>query len=157
MFRSVSKLAKTYARRFVSLVLLPALMLGTLPQTACLCADGHVELACRTLAARSVAQVCNGCSHCQHSGQQVRSCCQAHTQQLGLAACGTNCCHPLTVAPAPAALAGKVKVETQQVLAAIPEAVPDAMLAGKLTPAVCTLDFIPPPLDAVIVFLRLTI
>jgi hypothetical protein len=157
MVRSFSKLALAHSRRLLSLVLLPALVLGTLPQTACLCADGHVEMACRALAARSAAKHCNGCSHCQPAGQQVRSCCQGHATQPGLAACGTNCCHPLTVAPAPATMAGKVKVEAQQLVAVVVDEAPPALFAGKLQPAICTLDSRPPPFDAVIVFQRLTI
>src|SRR5262245_43232510 len=79
MLRPVSKLLRTHSERLLALVLVPALVLGTLPQTACICSDGHVEPACRGLASGS-ANSCSGCACCQKS-ERVRSCCRAKCEQ----------------------------------------------------------------------------
>src|SRR5438874_13838811 len=84
MFRRAKKLVYASRERILSLVLLPAFFLGTLPHTACICADGHREAFCRAttcrfLAQRSNTDACGQCSCCKGSGSACdkRSCCQA--------------------------------------------------------------------------------
>src|SRR4051794_28727024 len=50
MFRKLFKLARASRERAFALVMLPAFLLGTLPQTACICADGHRQASCPMLA-----------------------------------------------------------------------------------------------------------
>src|SRR5437773_899580 len=123
MLRRIKSLARTYRERLLSLVMLPAFFLGTLPHTACICADGHREALCRAGACRSIntasgATTCCGCSCCKNrSAGTTRSCCQAkgccaakHKAADGIAA-KNSCCRPFVEASAPAVAATKTTVE----------------------------------------------
>lgn len=174
MFRRMNKLMHAHRERILSLVLLPAFILGTLPHTACICADGHRESSCKVAACRSLASgprasSCCGCDCCKpRESQDGRLCCQAkqHCQSVapgqqplsGLIASGSTCCHPITEAPAPATSFAKADVGSKQKQAAVAEITPALTLAGKTCLAFDLVDFSgPPPLDLVIVLQRLTI
>src|SRR5262245_13811304 len=58
--------------------MLPAVFLGTLPQTACICADGHRAVICP-----AVQQIVN-------SRAATKSCCGKRNVQSGLGCCGNS-------------------------------------------------------------------
>jgi hypothetical protein len=174
VFRRSKKFVNSHCERILSLVLLPAFLLGTLPQTACICADGHRESFCKAaglalLPGGSSASACSGRSCCQeHKKQIVRGCCNAqHSQQTpsqqgpisGVATTQGSCCHLLIEAPPPATTeAAKVSVSVPQDWVAVVQLAPPLNSAGKIRAACELSDFTgPPPVDAVIVFQRLTI
>src|SRR5947199_114720 len=117
MFHKFANLVGANRQRIFSLLMLPAFFLGTLPHTACICADGHREVSCKAAACRAIADGskaprCCGCSCCKDSGsQQIRSCCQ-HKNHLsskapaapvnGVMAKTGSGCQPIVEAPAPA-------------------------------------------------------
>src|SRR5205809_397178 len=127
MFRSVLSPARVSRERVLSLVMLPAFFLGTLPHTACICADGHREAVCRAGACMAInngagATTCCGCSCCKDRGTPgARSCCQAKsccaakhktTPKNGIAA-ENSCCQPIVEAPAPATALTTVAIGPQ--------------------------------------------
>ena len=173
MFRRIKKFVWRSRGRMLSLVMLPAFFLGTLPHTACICADGHREefckaALCRALGNGSKTTACCGCSCCKPSGSHAgRSCCQSKQGESGkpssmpmngLAAKTNSCCQPIIEAPAPASQSSKVEVVDQLSLVA---AVASLLLLVPTVDIRPSFDHIhsatPPPLDAVIVFLHLTI
>src|SRR5436305_8904639 len=87
MFRNLKKRAMAHRERLVSLVLLPAFFLGTMPHIACICADGHREDFCKATLCVAVSSGSSnsascGCSCCKsHGNQQLPSCCRAKTSQ----------------------------------------------------------------------------
>ena len=171
MFRRIRKLVWSNRERLLSLVMLPAFVLTTLPHTACICADGHREEFCRAAACRAinsgdVKSVCCGCSCCKDRGSDgVRTCCktkhQAPSRSVpadGLAAKPATCCQPVIAVPATAIKTKKVELEsTLQFVTAI-EFVTTHWGTDDFRPAIAWNSFAtPPPLDAVIVFQHLTI
>ena len=113
VFRVLKKFVSA-CERILSLVLLPAFFLGTLPQAGCICADGHRELFCKAaglvlLPGGSSPSACSGRSCCQdHRKHIFRGCCAAqHSQQTpsqqgpisGIATAQGSCCHLLIEAP----------------------------------------------------------
>jgi len=166
MFRRIRKLAIAYRARLLALVLMPALVLGTLPHTACICSDGHREPACQAAARRLLgakASACDGCSCC-HDGAPTagRGCCQAAApageQSCGLIAYQGICCHFFAASPTPATTAGKAKVVQQQDVAAFFAADRPSHSAFEGRPNFNWFNRSgPPPLNTVIVFQRLTI
>src|SRR6478609_5338551 len=99
-------------RGIFSLALLPAFLCGTLPHTACICADGHREEHCRALSRHTSAPTSAGklrCNCCKPR-DEAPDCCQTEKQdsqrQAGLTASG-NCCHPIIETPAPLASSTK--------------------------------------------------
>ncbi len=173
MFRRLSKLARTYREKILSLVVLPAFFLGTLPHTACICADGHREEFCKAAACRSIASgssttACCGCSCCQNRGSdQGRSCCKDKCCERptgstapagGLTAKTGTCCQPIVEAPAPAATSSKAELGAKADFVAAVVPFPSAILANEIRPVMEPIGYsTPPPLDVVIVFLHLTI
>jgi hypothetical protein len=173
MFRGMKKLVSTHRERLVSLVLLPAFFFGTMPHTACICADGHREefckaALCRAIGNGSTATTCCGCSCCKGRGaHEGRSCCQAKSCQPanggaapanGIAAKTGSCCQPFFEAPAPAVVSGNADLGSQLTFVAA-TALPTIFIgADEFQPTLARSSFsTPPPLDAVIVFLHLTI
>ena len=173
MVRTIKKLVWPHRERILSLVMLPAFLLGTLPHTACICADGHREPCCRAGACMSSASTssrtaCCGCSCCKdRSSPEGQACCSGksccagkHSSKPvdGLAAKTGSCCHPFVEAPAPAAKTSKVELDKQLPLLATIESFSSLAAANEVRPALERNSFsAPPPLDAVIVFLHLTI
>jgi hypothetical protein len=173
MFWGIKRLIRTSGERLISLVLLPAFFLGTMPHTACICADGHREEFCKATLCRAIGQgsrvsSCCGCSCCKNAGgQQARSCCQKKGCQPtkgsgvpanGLTAKTGSCCNPFVEAAAPSTLAGKTNLGSQLMVVATIAAPSTFQVAEELHPALDRSSFsTPPPLDAVIVYLHLTI
>src|SRR5207302_6214460 len=98
MFRRAKKLLYASRERILSLVLLPAFFLATIPHTACICADGHREAFCRAtlcrfMSAKGSESACCGCSCCKAGAKcEKRSCCknqQGQAKSTG-AASGTG-------------------------------------------------------------------
>jgi hypothetical protein len=167
MLRRFRKLVWPHRERLLSLVLLPAFVLGTLPQTACICADGHRELSCKAAVCRALAEgsttaECCGCDCCQQvCGQEQKSCCAkqvvaARQTLFEVTAPPSTCCNPIIEIPAPANAIAKAEVSLKFEWNALARVVPTLELAG-----ICTgfhlFDFKGPPLDLVIEFNRLTI
>ncbi len=174
MFRRIRKLVWPHRERLLSLVMLPAFLLGTLPPSACICADGHYEpfcrvAICRALASGSSSTACCGCSCCKgrSSNQGGESCCAGKsscTQQHGstpvggVAAKAGSCCQPIVELPAPAAQASEMELDKQLPLVATIESLSSFSSANEVRPTLERNSFsTPPPLDVVIVFLHLTI
>jgi hypothetical protein len=171
VFRRASRLMRAYRERILSLVLLPAFVLGTLPHPACICADGHREPICQaslhSAANRGIlATACCGCSACkQRSSNQVRNCCRGQEQATnppehkpGLAARDCGCCHPYLESGAPAVAASKVTIRSWSELSAVvnPATPPLPVRTTRLTFRRISWSG-PPPVDAAVVFQRLTI
>jgi hypothetical protein len=170
MFQRLLRLTRTYRERVLSLVILPAFFLATLPHTACICADGHREAFCRATTCRFLgANTCSECSCCKGSGTacEKRSCCHAkHGQSVpvdvkhttGLTAKTGSCCNPIVEAPAPAVNSGKSDLGSKPVFIAAIQPLPTLWSVDHVRPAFeRTQHSTPPPLDAVIVYLHLTI
>ena len=173
MIRKVKKLVAAYRERLVSLVLVPAFFLATMPHTACICADGHREAFCRAALCRMMGaqfgeSTCCGCSCCKAGATcEKRSCCKAkHSQEkpidtssgAGLIAKTGSCCLPYVEIPDPGVTAGMsdLKVNSTQVTAIAP--LPTLLPADTIRPTFeRTHHSTPPPLDTVIVYLHLTI
>ena len=172
MVRKIRKLVWRHRERFLSLVMLPAFVFATLPHTACICADGHREEFCKAALCAAInsgssTTACCGCRCCKSHGAPNRSCCQpagceptkgTPSPVSGLTAKNGSCCHPFIEAPAPAIAPAQADFGSHQALIAAVDL--PAVFVGEdgLQP---TLDHnafsTPPPLDAVIVFLHLTI
>jgi hypothetical protein len=171
MFHRVTKLARRHRERLLSLALLPVFLLGTLPHTACICADGHRESFCRAaicsaIGGGSAMSACCGCSCCdQHSSSGKKDCCQAKsccsakqdtTHSNGIVA-KNSCCRPFVEPAAPAVVVKKAHRATPLQVAATTPLVTligaDGIFPTIQRGSFCT----PPPLDAVIVFQHLTI
>ena len=172
MMRRVRKLVWPHHERLLALVMLPAFFLATLPHTFCVCGDGHREVRCNAAACLAIKQgdatgVCCGCTCCP-SGKSGKSCCsrQAKLARSGSKQCPLhgwsakhgNCCTPTVDTPAP--LRGVVKISHAPQLDLALGEIQSPILADAAPPRIArrALDYHgPPPLDAVIVFLRLTI
>jgi len=169
MFRKLPKLMRAYRERVLALVMLPAFFFGTLPHTACICADGHREASCPMLARHPSSQTssaCGGPACCQRTTDPSRSCCRAKGGPPASAGCGSqcatvgktgSCCHPVIEQAPPAVTAQKSQVASQPVWMATVEMPLSLIPAAALWPAVYSPVQSPPPLDAVIAFSRLTI
>ena len=169
MFRGTIKLLRRYRENMLSLVLLPAIVLGTMPHSTCICSDGHREPACRGLACLTFRTNAThrGCSHCKNSeAVEQRSCCRAKqaqsvpgSEQLpGPTVNGGSCCHFFVENPLPATITAKGNAVQHYDLVAFIATAHGRDLAGQVRPA-CDLihQTGPPPLDAVVVYQRLTI
>jgi|SRR5262245_24155592 len=150
-------------RGLLSLALLPVFLLGTIPNTACICADGHREEHCRALirgnaAAKSSSK--SGCCCCKPQND-APSCCQAADHQpqtpAGLIASG-SCCHPIIESPAPLAASAKDHAPAKSTLVATLATI-DSFWAADATHPTPSWRHLstPPPIDVVIVYLHLTI
>jgi hypothetical protein len=194
MFCKVRKLANEYGRRILSLALAPIIFLGTLPRTACICADGHREPSCPAVACRLIASGSNTRACCERNCGNVqgsrgeRSCCRGKqgqpssdsqaangpvgkrggcgngswwaepTLRDGLSAKRGGCCNPVVESPAPIVSAGRSEVASQSAVAANVPSQPMLLIGDQFRAWLAPMGFSrPPPLDAVIVFLHLTI
>lgn len=171
MFRGVKRLMRSHRERLLSLVLLPAFLLGTLPHTDCICGDGHRELFCtpghcRACLSRSSASGA-GCHSCckAHAATEKPSCCATkHCEQspaggpTSVAANQGCCCKGVLEVPAPVTLSKKSELTGHSTFVAVVESPPAYVAANELWPSFdCVSHSTPPPLDAVIVYLHLTI
>jgi hypothetical protein len=168
MFRRIAKQMHAHRERIVSLMLMPAFLIGTMPHTACICADGHREVVCPAMAGRFTLQCSNAGARSERSccSEKVgccskASCCrgrQSRPPASGLFAKTGSCCHPIVEAPAPVAPTSKGDVATTSALAATAQSPPSILLANDFPRAYQQVAHsTPPPLDVVIVYLRLTI
>jgi hypothetical protein len=156
-------------KRVLAALLLPAFIAGTFPQTACICADGHRETACPAMsrpASPSAKSECCAKSCCREKfkggtpacdGNGCQSSASSNAGSTSLATKAGSCCHKVFESPPPAVSAKKSDT-VFQVTMAFAE-VPSTLLpAAQLWPVFTLTSFsTPPPLDAVIVFSRLTI
>src|SRR5438128_731824 len=146
MLHRIKTLVRIHRERMLSLVMLPAFFLATLPHTACICADGHREALCqagicRAINSASGATTCCGCSCCKNrSAGTARSCCQAksccaakHKTADGIAA-KNSCCQPIVEASAPAVAAAKTNVESQSYFVAATQFVTTLVCADSFSP-----------------------
>jgi hypothetical protein len=167
MFRRVTNLARVYRERVFSLALVLVFLLGTLPHTACICADGHREehcqaLACRNLATRQAKMQKCSCCRDKVGGATEPSCCLAKESQVefdvDLIRAAGSCCNPIVEAPSPMAVSSKVNSASKALVFATIEPPSLFDLAEHVPPATGWNNrSTPPPLDAVIVYLHLTI
>jgi hypothetical protein len=173
----VTRLYKSIAAcrrsRAFAAILVPAFLLATLPHAACICADGHKEPSCNAAACTALAHgkdtgVCCGCSCCKPGDDgKLRACCKskhrpaepAKAPESGLSAKTGSCCHPIVEAPAPTVNAKKGELPSQKnlVFRALPTLPFISVLLTRSTNSPLDNHHGPPPLDAVIVFLHLTI
>jgi hypothetical protein len=159
MIRTAKKLVLASREKIVSLVLLPAFFLSALPQTACICADGHREAACPALR-RHTSESAGGC--CQTRMSRERSCCKNKATQLAascyIAVHAGSCCHLVIDGPTPATVAKPGGGGEQWMLIAACPAEPVFSSAAELWPTASpAFDSTPPPRDVVIELTRLTI
>jgi hypothetical protein len=166
MLRKLRYQARFNRQRLISLVLIPAFSAGTLPHTACICADGHREEHCRAIQPLVVphgtsAAKCNCCSSRSTAGAAGNVSCHGRGLQVASPSAltiGKSCCQPIIEGPA----------------SAIPVSKTDVHLGAKCVGLAFTQDSTlpgasisfsrpaahpggPPPLDAIIVYLHLTI
>jgi len=134
------------------LAMLPVFVVGTLPQVACICADGHREMACPKLK--------GGVE------KHVRSCCAGKVREQvrqplptsGIGARVVSCCRVVIESP-PATVVVKQSRATDE-LTHIDAS--DRFVSHTAEPSFRTVrseaaHWQPPPRDAVIWFSRLTI
>jgi hypothetical protein len=159
--------------RAFAAMLVPAFLCATLPHSACFCADGRKEttcnaaVCCRIAAGENTSGPGCGCSCCQpFNGQQPRTCCLAETQiepskdsDSPRNARSVPCCKPVVQAPTPVARGKMEAPPTHKDLTW--EFLPALHFVSNVpaSPSIRPLDDYhgPPPLDAVILFLHLTI
>jgi hypothetical protein len=173
VLRSIRKFVWPHRERLLSLVMLPAFFLASLPHTACICADGHREPFCRAGACHAVASGSSatarcGCNCRQAGGStQKRDCCEQEACEPkerdgvpadGLVAKSGPCCQPFVEAPIPAIKASKVEQPLRDGLVAFVQSLHPPLHTANDHPSIDLLHSSkPPPLDAVILFQRLTI
>jgi hypothetical protein len=120
------------------------------------------------LASGPSSTACCGCSCCKGRGTQGgksccagKSCCTEKHDSApvdGVGAKNDPCCKPIIEAPAPAATASKIELDSHLSLVATVEPFSSLASVNEARPALERNSFsTPPPLDAVIVFLHLTI
>jgi hypothetical protein len=173
MFSHWYKLVATCRRsRAFSAIVVPAFVWATLPHAACICSDGRKETACdlavccRIAAGQDTDGLCCGCSCCQPIDGQQPSCCltilrvePAKNSDSARIARSTPCCTPVIEAPAPLV---RDKIDTSPTHKDLVSDFLPALQSVSVVPAHSTTGPLddhhgPPPLDAVIVFLHLTI
>jgi hypothetical protein len=173
MFRRIRKLVWPNRERLLSLVMLPVFFLATLPHTACICADGHREASCKAWACRAGASesskaASRGRGCCTDCGaKKGRSCCPKKAGESakhdslpvsGLVLSTGSCCHPIIEAPAAAIAPSKAKQASDQLIAAVVHPLPALASTVAVRPSFDRVhSSTPPPLDAVILYLHLTI
>lgn len=162
-----------HREQLLSMLLIPAIVMSSMPKTACICSDGHRELFCAAMACRALhvqkteSSAC-GCSCCEvthdaHSKgcSHPKTCCSNNGTQPapdGVSALNGCCCHPLIEAPAPVVVSKRAEQPTENSLALSADSLPVLLAAIELYPAFLRNNTsAPPPLDVVIVYLHLTI
>jgi hypothetical protein len=164
---SQNRVVSTYRERLLSLVLVPAVFFGTLPHTACICADGHREAFCQAMACRiavtppSEAENCC-CCRAKTSENKTQNCCrgkQSRTDQTCELGAGTgSCCQPIVEAPSPVVISSKAELTMKSLVVAAIEAPNLFRFSTVSWPTLpLAVHSTPPPLDTVIVYLHLTI
>ena len=166
MVHGIHKFVRASGRRLLTFAMLPAFFIASLPHWACICADGHRTSACPMLrtptAAFSVAKQSSGKSCCQKRiAQEARACCASGTRLSGghgttAIKTASSCCRVVVELPAAAT---SVKQADAKNLAASAIAEPFVQLFGiGVSQAAFAISFqSPPPIDAVILYSRLTI
>jgi hypothetical protein len=173
MVRRLRKFVRLHRERLLSLVMLPVFFITSLPHSTCICGDGHREPFCtpghcRACLSRASNTASGGHSCCKgHASEQGRSCCgikhdeqtpAGDTSNTSIAAKHGCCCTGIVEVPAPAAVTNKSEFAGHGVLLAIAEPSSAFVSANELFPSVERINHsMPPPLDAVIVYLHLTI
>lgn len=171
MFRLATKLVRSHRERFLSLVMVPAFFLATLPDVDCICADGQRRAHCNLLAccAAKDGKTASGSCGCSSStcnpAEKGAACCMAAHQPIdatqnelpAFLARNTGCCNPYLEAAAPAVLAGKF-TELQSPTSIGLVAPQTLAYEGAANAVSRAFDYHgPPPRDAVILFQHLTI
>jgi hypothetical protein len=156
MFRRVRNLVRAHRERLLALVMLPAFVWATLPHAACICLAGHCKTICNTA----------GCACCQPASSTSSCCCRAESPEnapvqssgpaLAAAPAG-HCCHPILQSPPPAKPVEKLTLPSQWDHVFSFELLGSAGVEQHHTAQRGPDDHGPPPLDAVIVFVHLTI
>src|SRR3954453_21498349 len=107
MCLTILKLTRACRERVFVLVMLPAFFFGTLPQTDCICADGHREASCPILAGQKASRAganSGAASCCQRHEDKKQRCCRAKATEPANDDCGSHggiaantgsCCHPV--------------------------------------------------------------
>lgn len=163
MLWSLARLIRRHRERLVSLVALPAFILATLPQAACVCeGPGGKQVATEPPASAGVICQCECCS--RTSGKQ-QVCCRAKTEAveddgqapLGLTQLPGKCSQKLTVVPAPSK--GHESDHSQLRLTLAPQHLPPltASQTGPANHSGHERGLHDPPPDVVILLARLTI
>lgn len=167
MLRMLKRRAMAFGERLVALVMLPAFLLGTLPQTVCICAAGEGPSACPTNCCGErdarCAPVASG-GHCcsPKAGSAEPSCCRP--QQLAENAahdseqtCGA-CCHQILAPPSPAIGGNESSTKSGQAWGLVIDVwpLPFTPAAAQKFSARNSASVLP-PLDLVILLRRLTI
>jgi len=156
MFWATKKFGGRSHERVISLAMVPILLLGTIPHAACICADGHREKFCRarmgiTAGAPAVAQKRNCCR------RQVAPVTAATPLATTCLARPKSCCRPVLELPFPVTDSVKNSSSPQPQLT-IETHVCDSQRPSALSPILERAPHSsPPPLDAPIVYSRLTI
>jgi hypothetical protein len=135
-----------------------AALLLLVPPVACQCADGRIRPFCLPLyCLDSASQVCHATQSCC-SGNESHSCCQQTNLPGGPTASKTPCCRLIVQDQAPITLPTVSEGRTVDSLDVwFVDPVLDCSNLAVSPARLESLDFSPPPLDLVIVQLRLTI
>lgn len=162
--RAGRKLLRRNRGRLVALLMLPAILLGTLPRGVCVCAAELCQSCCQTAVPAKTG--CGNGTCCQAKGASgPRACCQMpKTSAVGnetaeASVASRHCCHTQTELPSPLT---NVRAAALKALQPSPpqfiSAAPPVVVAGQSLPTVAWLrPTCPPPFDRVVVLLRLTI
>lgn len=170
MFRHITKRLRSHREQLLSMLLIPAFVMSSLPKTACICSDGHSELSCPAISCRALhTELAScGCSCCKatddaHSKacSHGKTCCSKkgtqHTPD-GVTALSDCCCHPYVEVPVPILVTKRAEQSTDISLTLPVAPLPLLLSAVEFRPTFPQDNSsIPPPFDAVIVFLHLTI
>ena len=170
-FRRLKKLLWTSRERLLSLALVPAFLLGTLPHAACICSDGHRQencpaLACRSLSQETGATASSDCCCQVKSAHQARSCCAVKKHDAarvgssvpaGTIAKGSTCCQRIVEAPAPASAVKHDQIAKRIAFDLVADVALPAIFSPQSRPALVRFDAPNTPLDLVIILQRLTI
>ena len=173
MLRRLRKFAWPHRERLLSLVMLPAFFFASLPHSTCICGDGHREPFCtpgncRACLSRAGSAAGGGHSCCKgHASEQGRTCCgsKCHKKTAGsdtsipsVTAEHGCCCKGVVETPAPATIGKKSEFAAPATLVSSIESSPAYLSTSELWPSFEQFnDSTPPPVDAVIVYLHLTI
>lgn len=168
MVRRLRKFVRLHRERLLSLVVLPAFFLASLPHSACICGDGHREPFCTPGHCRACNTSSGDHSCCKgQSSQQEQGCCGTKHDEESPAGDTSNptvtaktgcCCTGVVEIPAPATVAKKSEFAGHGVIVAIAQRSSAFVSASELWPSFEQINHsTPPPLDAVIVYLHLTI
>jgi hypothetical protein len=170
MIRNLKKRTWAIREQLLAALLVPTFFFGTLPQIACICADGHRMQHCPLQYCPlqySVSPKRSCCSDHEQTSNATRSCCgsggcQSQTSDgsrvFAVATANSRCCHPVVELPAPAASVKKADVTAKATLVGMIASPVSLVAATELWPTLAApIQSTPPPLDVVVFFSRLTI